>query len=49
MLRQRFDRAVIDGLLDLAWWEWDHERLRRALPDFRRLDAGDFLRKYAGR
>ena len=19
----------------LAWWDWDHERLRRALPDFR--------------
>lgn len=47
-LRQRFEQAVIDGLLALAWWEWDHERLRRALPDFRRLDAAAFLRKYAG-
>jgi len=26
--------------------EWDHETLRRALPDFRMLDIEGFLEKY---
>ena len=34
-IRERFPRAVQDGLLALAWWDWDHDRLAAALPDFR--------------
>jgi hypothetical protein len=30
----------------LAWWDWDHEALRLALPDFRQFEIGDFLNKY---
>ena len=30
----------------LAWWDWSHERLRVALPDFRALPAEAFLEKY---
>src|SRR5262249_56668736 len=30
----------------LAWWDWDHDRLRAALPDFRRLSIEAFLEKY---
>jgi len=30
----------------LAWWDWDHERLRAALPDFRDLSIAAFLEKY---
>ncbi len=32
----------------LAWWEWDHDRLRMALQDFRSLPAEAFLEKYGG-
>jgi hypothetical protein len=32
----------------LAWWDWDHDTLRTALPDFRRLSAEEFLDKYDG-
>ena len=31
---------------ELAWWDWDHETLRHALPDFRKLDVEGFLEKY---
>jgi phosphonate metabolism protein (transferase hexapeptide repeat family) len=48
ILRRRFSQAVADGLMDLAWWDWDHETLRLALPDFRRLPVEDFLSKYRG-
>ena len=32
----------------LAWWDWDHARLRAALDDFRELPAEAFLEKYGG-
>jgi hypothetical protein len=45
-LRARFPAPVIDRLLALAWWHWDHARLRAALMDFRALPAEAFLEKY---
>jgi phosphonate metabolism protein (transferase hexapeptide repeat family) len=45
-LRSRFAPRVIDRLLALAWWNWDHARLRDALSDFRSLRAEDFLERY---
>lgn len=47
-LRMRFSDEVAQDLLDLAWWEWDHARLRAALPDFRALPATEFVAKYRG-
>lgn len=45
-IRERFSRAVAERYEKLAWWDWDHARLRAALPDFRALSAEDFLGKY---
>lgn len=45
-IRQRFDDAIASRLDALAWWDWDHERLRQALPDFRALGIEAFLDKY---
>ena len=45
-LRARFSDTVIERLLALAWWEWDHAALRGALMDFRALKAEAFLDKY---
>src|ERR1700712_5916546 len=47
-IRRRFTEKVETGLMDLAWWDWDHETLRLALPDFRKLAVEDFLSKYKG-
>jgi len=47
-LRARFQPAVADRLLALAWWDWDHASLRSALEDFRALPAEAFLEKYGG-
>ncbi|TIP52217.1 MAG: acetyltransferase, partial [Mesorhizobium sp.] len=30
----------------LAWWDWDHARLRATLDDFRELSAEAFLEKH---
>jgi len=45
-IKRRFSEAVADRLARLAWWDWDHEALRRALPDFRKLGIEDFLDEY---
>jgi phosphonate metabolism protein (transferase hexapeptide repeat family) len=45
-VRRRFPDAVAARLERLAWWDWDHERLRRALPDFRGLPIEAFLDRY---
>jgi hypothetical protein len=47
-LRERLPAAVAERLLALAWWDWPHERLRAALPDFRSLPAEAFLERYGG-
>ncbi len=46
VIRRRFPEDVAAGLTELAWWDWDHETLRQALPDFRKLAVEDFLSKY---
>jgi hypothetical protein len=46
MIRQRFPDAVAARLQSLAWWNWSHGQLRKALPDFRRLSAEAFLDTY---
>jgi phosphonate metabolism protein (transferase hexapeptide repeat family) len=45
-IKRRFSEAIEARLIGLAWWDWDHETLRRALPDFRKLAIEEFLDKY---
>jgi phosphonate metabolism protein (transferase hexapeptide repeat family) len=45
-IRQRFPSAIADRLLALAWWDWDHARLRLALDDFRTLPIEQFLERH---
>ncbi len=45
-VKRRFPETLTNRLAALAWWDWDHESLRRALPDFRQLAIEDFLAKY---
>lgn len=46
-LRARFSDDIAARMLDLAWWDWPHTRLRAALEDFRALPAAEFLARYA--
>lgn len=45
-LKRRFDEPTSQHLQALGWWDWEHERLQRALLDFRHLSVEDFLEKY---
>src|SRR6201996_5195248 len=45
-IKRRFPEDIEERLVRLAWWDWDHETLRRALPAFRKLAIEEFLDKY---
>lgn len=47
-IRRRQPPEIARRLVALAWWDWDHERLRAALDDFRILPAAAFLDAYGG-
>lgn len=47
-IRERFDRKTGERYQALAWWDWNHDRLRTALNDFRSLNAEEFLEKHGG-
>ena len=47
-IKQRFSDDVACRLDALKWWDWSHEELRVALPDFRTLGIEAFLEKYEG-
>lgn len=48
-IRRRFPEAVEERLMRLAWWDWPHAVLRRAVPDFRALSVEAFLDAWEGR
>jgi len=46
VLRRRFPQEIGERMDRLAWWDWPHDLLRKALADFRALKAEAFLDKY---
>lgn len=45
-LRLRQPSEIAERLIALAWWDWSHAAIRKALEDFRSLAAEAFLEKY---
>src|SRR6201994_1568225 len=45
-IKRRFPEAIAGRLAELKRWGWEHEALRLALPDFRKLSIEQFLEKY---
>lgn len=46
LIRERFSKDVAERMDKLAWWDWEHLKLRAALDDFRALTAEEFLRRH---
>ncbi len=45
-IRRRFPEEIARELLAIAWWDWEHEELRRALKDFRELPIEEFVARH---
>ena len=48
LIRLRQPPDIAARLIALAWWDWDHARLRAALDDFRAMPSEAFLSAYGG-
>jgi phosphonate metabolism protein (transferase hexapeptide repeat family) len=46
-IRRRFPETIAAQLMQLAWWDWEHEKLHAALADFRALSVEAFIDKYS--
>jgi phosphonate metabolism protein (transferase hexapeptide repeat family) len=46
VLRQRFSPEIAAALVEMAWWDWPHEKLAETLPDMQQLSIEQFLTKY---
>ncbi|MFL9965070.1 DapH/DapD/GlmU-related protein [Paraburkholderia sediminicola] len=46
VLRFRVDARTSERLQQIAWWDWNPERIDAALADFRLLTAVEFAEKY---
>jgi acetyltransferase-like isoleucine patch superfamily enzyme len=44
VVRMRFPDDIIRQLLQLRWWDWDVERVRRYIPLLMQPDIAEFLR-----
>ncbi|MBS0505317.1 MAG: antibiotic acetyltransferase, partial [Proteobacteria bacterium] len=42
-IRPRFDPETIDKLLQIRWWDWPDERLRKAAPLLQSADVAGFI------
>ena len=45
-LRARLAPDMAERMIALAWWDWDHARLRAALEEFRTLSPEAFLERH---
>jgi Acetyltransferase (isoleucine patch superfamily) len=47
ILKYRFEQVIIDKLLQIAWWHWDDDKLKEALPLLLSHNIQAFIEKYA--
>lgn len=48
VVKQRFAPDIARRMEALAWWDWEHGKLRAALLKFRKLSPEDFLEEFSG-
>lgn len=47
-IRWRFEKLIRERIIELAWWDWEQERLMAAVADMQALRVDAFLEKYEG-
>jgi acetyltransferase-like isoleucine patch superfamily enzyme len=44
LVKTRFDAATIEALLEIRWWDWDEEKVRKFIPLLMSGNLNDFIR-----
>lgn len=48
VIRPRYEHAGTgEAMQALAWWDWPHEKIAQALPDFQALSPEAFIEKWS--
>ncbi len=42
----RFEPAIAAKVIELAWWDWPHDKLAEVIPDMQLLSPEDFVLKW---
>ena len=45
-IKWRFRKSIRTRIIKLAWWDWPHDHLAKAVDDMRALEIESFLEKY---
>lgn len=45
LIRKRFEEQIIQQLLDIAWWNWDDEKITKYLPLLLKDEITEFIEK----
>jgi len=45
-IKERVSRHHAEALMEIAWWDWPHGKLRASLRDFRDMRIEEFVEKY---
>jgi phosphonate metabolism protein (transferase hexapeptide repeat family) len=45
-IKWRFEQSIRERIIQLAWWDWEQEKLADAIADMQALSAEDFVEKY---
>jgi phosphonate metabolism protein (transferase hexapeptide repeat family) len=45
-IKWRFKKSIRTRIINLAWWDWHHDRLAEVVDDMRAMNVGAFLAKY---
>jgi phosphonate metabolism protein (transferase hexapeptide repeat family) len=45
-IKWRFAKPIRIRIIKLAWWDWDHEQLAKAVEDMKAMTTKDFLNKW---
>ncbi len=45
-IRRRFDDETVDALLKIAWWNWDDDKIRAAVPLLSNNSIGAFINQF---
>ena len=45
-IKWRFKKSIRTRIINLAWWDWPHDRLAKVVDDMRAMDVDAFLVKY---
>jgi acetyltransferase-like isoleucine patch superfamily enzyme len=46
VIRQRFSEEIINKLIEIAWWDWDDDKIKEAVPLLSSNSIDKFIDKY---